>query len=78
MTADVNTKSQSYEIITEDSFKKYDQVFICYGAYDNAKLLINYGFVLTQNINNTYVFTMGESECTYILNYLDLNLFLWT
>ncbi|KAK3701040.1 hypothetical protein RRG08_063291 [Elysia crispata] len=60
MTADVNTKSQSYEIITEDSFKKYDQVFICYGAYDNAKLLINYGFVLTQNINNTYVFTMDN------------------
>ncbi|RUS86090.1 hypothetical protein EGW08_006110, partial [Elysia chlorotica] len=60
VTAEVNLKSQSYEITTGDGFKKYDQVFISYGAYNNTKLLINYGFVLPQNVHNTYAFTVDK------------------
>ncbi|GFO27242.1 SET domain containing 4 [Plakobranchus ocellatus] len=60
MTAWVNAETESYEIVTEDSYNKYDQVFICYGAHDNSKLLINYGFVLPHNINNICSFTFDD------------------
>ncbi|GFR61317.1 SET domain containing 4 [Elysia marginata] len=60
MTAYVNKKCDCYEILTGDVFNKYDQVFISYGAHDNSKLLINYGFVLPKNVHNTYVFSVED------------------
>ena len=39
-------------IITNDSYKRGDQVFINYGAHGNRALLAEYGFVLPNNIHS--------------------------
>lgn len=41
-----------YELYTAVPFHKYEQVFISYGALDNAKLLTDYGFFLPNNPND--------------------------
>ncbi|XP_075054330.1 SET domain-containing protein 4 [Mixophyes fleayi] len=38
-----------YEIRTKVQYKKYDQVFICYGHHDNQRLLLEYGFIAAGN-----------------------------
>ncbi|CAG5132094.1 unnamed protein product, partial [Candidula unifasciata] len=58
MSAGINVKSKTYDIITQDTYKKNEQVFICYGSHDNTKLLINYGFALPNNVSNSYLFTL--------------------
>lgn len=38
-----------YQLYTTVPFKKYEQIFISYGALDNVKLLTDYGFFLPNN-----------------------------
>jgi hypothetical protein len=45
---------------TNRRYKKYDQVFINYGAHDNLKLCLEYGFVLEQNSNDLVPFSLEE------------------
>lgn len=45
-------RSARYELYTAVSFQKYEQIFISYGALDNAKLLTEYGFFLPNNPND--------------------------
>lgn len=47
----MNVATGYYEIKTKKSYKKGDQVFLCYGRYTNLELLIHYGFVLPIDIN---------------------------
>ncbi|NXH10811.1 SETD4 protein, partial [Bucco capensis] len=44
-----NEQTRSYEIWTNSQCKKYEEVFICYGPHDNQRLLLEYGFVATDN-----------------------------
>ncbi|XP_006886793.1 PREDICTED: SET domain-containing protein 4-like [Elephantulus edwardii] len=44
-----NEETHCYEIRTASSCRKYEEVFICYGPHDNHRLLLEYGFVSTQN-----------------------------
>ncbi|KAM5179916.1 SET domain-containing protein 4 [Mantella aurantiaca] len=44
-----NEENGRYEIRTNVRYKKYDQVFICYGPHDNQRLLLEYGFVAASN-----------------------------
>ncbi|KAM3934668.1 SET domain-containing protein 4 [Leptodactylus fuscus] len=44
-----NEKNRCYEIRTMVPYKKYDQVFICYGHHDNQRLLLEYGFIAANN-----------------------------
>ncbi|XP_068122183.1 SET domain-containing protein 4 [Hyperolius riggenbachi] len=44
-----NEKTRNYEIRTKSQYRKYDQVFICYGHHDNQRLLLEYGFVAADN-----------------------------
>ncbi|CAL1544509.1 unnamed protein product [Lymnaea stagnalis] len=60
MSAGLNTSSSCYEIVTQDKFEAHDQIFICYGAYDNTRLLVNYGFTLPQNVHNMYYITLDN------------------
>ncbi|XP_059176989.1 SET domain-containing protein 4-like [Physella acuta] len=58
--AGMNKTSCCYQIRTENSCQKNDEVFICYGPHDNTKLFINYGFTLKQNIYNVFHFTIDD------------------
>ncbi len=44
--------SNSFNIVTEIPYGKGDQAFISYGPHDNAKLLLEYGFILPHNHHN--------------------------
>jgi hypothetical protein len=45
-----NKKTRCYQIDTQEKWSIGDQVFIYYGKYSNAKLLIEYGFILSGSI----------------------------
>ncbi|XP_043927970.1 SET domain-containing protein 4-like [Protopterus annectens] len=47
--AEFNNTSRCYEIKATLPYKRYDQVFICYGPHDNHRLLLEYGFVSSNN-----------------------------
>ncbi|NWU94516.1 SETD4 protein, partial [Upupa epops] len=44
-----NEQTRRYEIWTNSHYKKYEEVFICYGPHDNQRLLLEYGFVAKDN-----------------------------
>ncbi|XP_066455094.1 SET domain-containing protein 4 isoform X2 [Eleutherodactylus coqui] len=44
-----NEKNRCYEIRTLVPYRKYEQVFICYGHHDNQRLLLEYGFIAANN-----------------------------
>ncbi|KAM9319592.1 SET domain-containing protein 4 [Gastrophryne carolinensis] len=44
-----NEERRCYEIRTKVQYRKYDQVFICYGHHDSQRLLLEYGFVAPNN-----------------------------
>ncbi|XP_021373659.1 SET domain-containing protein 4-like isoform X2 [Mizuhopecten yessoensis] len=60
ITAAFNVNSNCYEIQTENTYRKYDQVFISYGNHDNAHLLVEYGFVLPNNPNDAVEFSFDS------------------
>ena len=51
METHFNVSSNTYEIITLDTYKAKQQVFINYGPHSNRVLLEEYGFVLPNNRN---------------------------
>ncbi|RMC06119.1 hypothetical protein DUI87_15549 [Hirundo rustica rustica] len=54
-----NEQTRSYEIRTNSRCEKYQEVFICYGPHDNQRLLLEYGFVATDNPHSSvYVSTV--------------------
>lgn len=76
-----------YEIYSGNSVKKYQQIFINYGALDNVKLIADYGFYLPDNphdaieINSNLVKQELEKlpyklKVFIIKNNLDMNLFI--
>ncbi|NXO02098.1 SETD4 protein, partial [Rhinopomastus cyanomelas] len=44
-----NEQTRRYEIWANSQYKKYEEVFICYGPHDNQRLLLEYGFVAKDN-----------------------------
>ncbi|XP_072019444.1 SET domain-containing protein 4-like isoform X2 [Amphiura filiformis] len=69
VSAAYNKSSQCYEIKAKTPYKKYDQVFICYGPHDNTKLLLEYGFTVPHNPHNVVMFEIDE-----IIKYLTCQL----
>ncbi|KAJ8985582.1 hypothetical protein NQ317_011546 [Molorchus minor] len=49
-----------YQLKTLTGTNKYDQIFISYGAHDNIKLLMEYGFFLADNKLDTVKFGLEE------------------
>lgn len=50
----------TYMLFTSNSRKKYEQIFINYGTYNNTKLLIEYGFILPNNEMDFLEFTLED------------------
>lgn len=52
-TADVEAKldlkRNAYILKTNKPFKKYEQIFIKYGAFSNLRLLVEYGFIIKED-----------------------------
>ncbi|XP_069331066.1 SET domain-containing protein 4 isoform X4 [Eulemur rufifrons] len=44
-----NEEIGCYELRTASSWRKHEEVFICYGPHDNHRLLLEYGFVSIRN-----------------------------
>ena len=61
----------SYQLYTLDNIKKYDQIFINYGTYNNTKLLLEYGFIIPGNVTDFLEFTI-EDVNSYIRSHLEL------
>ncbi|KAG8189040.1 hypothetical protein JTE90_025478 [Oedothorax gibbosus] len=63
--AGFNRKNKQYEIISLCNYKKYSQVFINYGSHDNTSLLIEYGFVVSNNCNDSISFSIDDVILAY-------------
>ncbi|KFO08597.1 SET domain-containing protein 4, partial [Balearica regulorum gibbericeps] len=59
-----NEQTRSYEIWTNSQCKKYEEVFICYGPHDNQRLLLEYGFVATDNPHSS-VYVSSDTLLRY-------------
>lgn len=55
----VNKKWQ-FRLTTLTPFKKYNEIFISYGSYNNAKLLCEYGFFIEDDDMDVIEFNMQE------------------
>nr|XP_012638381.1 SET domain-containing protein 4 isoform X1 [Microcebus murinus] len=44
-----NEETRCYELRSASSWRKHEEVFICYGHHDNHRLLLEYGFVSVHN-----------------------------
>lgn len=63
--AGFNKQSKCYEIRTHNTYRKYDQVFISYGAHNNTHLLLEYGFTLPNNPHDVYDINYGMYDIYY-------------
>lgn len=63
-----SSRNGRYELYTAVPFHKYEQIFISYGALDNAKLLTDYGFFLPNNPND---FIEIDATETCVGQYID-------
>lgn len=61
----------SYMLYTSNLWKKYDEIFINYGTYNNTKLFIEYGFVLPNNEMDFLEFTLEDIN-NYIKSHNEL------
>nr|XP_002188626.4 SET domain-containing protein 4 isoform X1 [Taeniopygia guttata] len=62
--AGFNEQTRSYEIWTDSQCKKYQEVLICYGPHDNQRLLLEYGFVATDNPHSS-VYVSADTLLKY-------------
>lgn len=54
--------SPLYQLYTKNAIKRYEQIFISYGALDNIKLITEYGFSLPSNRFDMLQFRFVEIE----------------
>lgn len=66
-TAYLSDYNENYFLVSNSNFKKYEQVFISYGAHDNKRLIYQYGFVVQINENDLIEFKF--QDILNILNY---------
>lgn len=60
-----------YQLLTMQAVKRFEQIFINYGTFNNTKLLLEYGFVLPNNRMDFLEFSLDDVN-SYIKNHLEL------
>uniref|UniRef100_A0A915HS28 SET domain-containing protein n=1 Tax=Romanomermis culicivorax TaxID=13658 RepID=A0A915HS28_ROMCU len=56
-----NQKSKSFQLVQLDGcIHKGQEIFICYGPHNNARLFLEYGFILEQNPNDSVEFNPDD------------------
>lgn len=61
----------TYQLISKNPFKKFDQIFINYGSHNNTKLLLEYGFIINNNQMDFLEFSLDDVN-NYIKNHSEL------
>ena len=61
------SEKNAYEIITQTTYQKYDQVFINYGAHGNLQLYMEYGFSEENNRNDFIPVVIDEIKEIFLL-----------
>lgn len=56
----IDSRHGLYILKSLTPYQKYDQVFIKYGSHSNLKLLLEYGFILPNNVNDFVEFSFNE------------------
>lgn len=54
-----------YQLYTAKAIKKFDQIFINYGTFSNTKLILEYGFIITENQKDFLDISLDEIN-TYV------------
>jgi SET domain len=61
----------SYQLFTSTPVKKFNQIFINYGNYNNTKLLVEYGFTVAENQFDFLEFSLEDIN-SYIKSHLEM------
>lgn len=61
----------SYQLFTASSINKYEQIFIHYGAHNSTKLLLEYGFIVSDNQMDFLEFSLNDIN-NYIKDHPEL------
>ena len=56
----IRVTKENFELIALNNFRKYEQIFISYGTYNNLHFLVEYGFILPDNSDNFIEITLEE------------------
>ena len=72
-----NDETKSLEVFADQDYKKGDQVYISYGILTNPELLLNYGFVMPDNVYETaglgFDSESNDEETAKLLKRFDLH-----
>ncbi|KAF4527612.1 hypothetical protein B566_EDAN016298 [Ephemera danica] len=68
----VRLHNGQYELRSSANFKKYDQVFISYGAHNNVTLCLEYGFVVADNPNDFVSISQEDVYCATDASFHDI------
>ena len=72
-----NDETKSLEVFADQDYKKGDQVYISYGILTNPELLLNYGFVMPDNVYETaglgFELENNDDETAKLLKRYDLH-----
>uniref|UniRef100_A0A8C6VRW8 SET domain containing 4 n=1 Tax=Naja naja TaxID=35670 RepID=A0A8C6VRW8_NAJNA len=66
--ASFNENTKCYEIKTHLGYQKYKEVYISYGPHDNQRLLLEYGFVASDNPHSCVHVSTGKTLTRSIQN----------
>lgn len=66
--ASFNENTKCYEIKTHLGCQKYKEVYISYGPHDNQRLLLEYGFVASDNPHSCVHVSTGKAMASSMQN----------
>jgi len=65
VTVKAGVTADGYQIVSLSAVQKYHQAFISYGPHDNTKLLVEYGFFLSNNPHESFSISLDD-VCQFV------------